>query len=79
MEARSDTRPAIPNPLPLSVDDVKDRLARGEPLTFIDARNPITWGSSRARLPGAIRVAVDDVERHLPSLPRDRRLVVYCT
>ena len=79
MDARPETGPATPNPLPLTVDDVKDRLARGELLTFIDARNPIAWGSSRAKLPGAVRVAVDDVERHLPSLPRDRRLVVYCT
>jgi rhodanese-related sulfurtransferase len=68
-----------PNPSPLTVDEVKGLLAREEPLTFIDSRNPIAWGSSHGKLPGAIRIAIDDVERHLPSLPRDRRLVVYCT
>lgn len=64
---------------PLSVEQVQDLLARGEPLTFIDSRNPIAWGASNAKLPGAIRVPIDDVERYLPTLPRDRRLVVYCT
>jgi rhodanese-related sulfurtransferase len=58
---------------------VKGLLARDQPLTFIDSRNPIAWGSSHTKLPGAIRIPIDDVERHLPSLPRDRRLVVYCT
>ena len=67
------TAPAI------TVEQVKDLLAATEPLTFIDSRNPIAWGSSRVKLPGAIRVPIDEVEGHVPSLPRDTRLVVYCT
>ena len=63
----------------LTVDEVKALLAQGQPLTFIDARNPIAWGSSRVKLPGAIRVPLDEVDRLLPQLPRDRRLIVYCT
>ena len=62
-----------------SVDEVKDLLARGRPITFIDARNPIAWGSSKVKLPGAIRVPLDEVDRLLPHLPRDRQLIVYCT
>ena len=63
----------------LTVDEVKALLARDEPLTFIDSRNPIAWGSSHLKLPGAVRVPIDEVEQHLASLPRDRHLVVYCT
>lgn len=62
-----------------SVDEVKDLLERGWPITFIDARNPIAWGSSKVKLPGAIRVPLDEVDRLLPHLPRDRQLIVYCT
>ena len=66
------------NPSPLTVAQVRDLLDHG-PVTFIDSRNPIAWGSSRVKLPGAVRIPIDAVERHLPSLPRDRRLIVYCT
>jgi rhodanese-related sulfurtransferase len=48
-------------------------------VALIDARNPIAWGSSKVKLPGAIRMPIDEVDRHLPALPRDRRLIVYCT
>jgi rhodanese-related sulfurtransferase len=67
------------NPSALTVDEVRGLMERAEPLTFIDARNPIAWGSSKVKLPGAVRVPIDEVERHLVVLPRDRRLIVYCT
>ena len=67
------------NPSRLTVAEVKDLLERGEPVTFIDSRNPIAWGSSKVILPGARRIPIDEVERHLPALPRDHRLIVYCT
>ena len=67
------------NPSRLTVADVKNLIDRGEPIAFIDSRNPIAWGSSKVTLPGALRIPIDEVEQHLPALPRDRRLVVYCT
>jgi rhodanese-related sulfurtransferase len=63
----------------LTVADVHELIRRGEPVTFIDSRNPIAWGSSKVKLPGAIRVPIDETERHVTALPRDRRLIVYCT
>jgi rhodanese-related sulfurtransferase len=69
----------IENPSRLQVSDVNALLERGEPVAFIDSRNPIAWGSSKVKLPGALRIPIDEVERHLPTLPRDRRLIVYCT
>jgi rhodanese-related sulfurtransferase len=67
------------NPSGLTVAQVKDLVGQGHPVVFIDSRNPIAWGSSRIKLPGALRIPVDQVERHLPAIPRDRRLIVYCT
>ena len=69
----------VENPSRLTVADVNALIKRGEPLAFIDSRNPIAWGSSKVKLPGALRIPIDEVERHLPTLPRDRRLIVYCT
>lgn len=67
------------NPSLLTVADVTHLIERGEPVAFIDSRNPIAWGSSKIKLPGAVRIPIDEVERHLASLPRNRRLIVYCT
>ena len=69
----------VENPSRLTVADVNALIERAEPLAFIDSRNPIAWGSSKVKLPGALRIPIDEVERHLPTLPRDRRLIVYCT
>ena len=69
----------VENPSRVTVADVKGLIDRGQPVAFIDSRNPIAWGSSKLRLPGALRIPIDDVERHLLTLPRDRRLIVYCT
>ena len=30
----------------IGVEDVKARLARGEPIVFLDARNPKAWAES---------------------------------
>ena len=69
----------VENPSRITVADVNALIERGEPVAFIDSRNPIAWGSSKVKLPGAIRIPIDEVERHLQTLPRDRRLIVYCT
>ncbi|HET9793108.1 MAG TPA: rhodanese-like domain-containing protein [Thermoanaerobaculia bacterium] len=60
-------------------EEIKTRMDRGEPIAFIDARNPRAWADSDVKLPGAIRVPADDVEKHLPEIPRDRAIVAYCT
>ena len=66
-------------PSRLTVAEVTALIDRGEPVVFVDSRNPIAWGSSRVKLPGAVRIPIDHVEQHLETLPRDRRLIVYCT
>jgi rhodanese-related sulfurtransferase len=63
----------------VTVDEVKERMERGEPLAFVDTRNPKAWGESDAKLPGAIRVLAGEVEEHLDEIPRDRAVITYCT
>ena len=63
----------------VTVDEVKERMDRGEPFTFIDARNPEAWGEAESKLPGAIRIPVDDLDQHLTEIPHDRAVIVYCT
>jgi rhodanese-related sulfurtransferase len=63
----------------ITVDEVSERLNRGEQFAFVDTRNPQAWGESDQKLPGAIRVAAGEVEQHLNEIPHDRSVITYCT
>jgi rhodanese-related sulfurtransferase len=63
----------------VTVDEVKERMDRGEQFAFVDTRNPQAWGSSDVKLPGAVRVPADELEQHLDEIPRDRAVITYCT
>jgi len=63
----------------ITVDEVKERMDRGEQFTFVDSRNPTAWAQSDQKLPRAIRVPADEIQQHLNEIPRDRAVVTYCT
>ncbi len=63
----------------IEVAEIDEILDRGERVIFVDARNPIAWAASRVKLPGAIRVPVDEVDRRIGEIPRDGHVVPYCT
>jgi rhodanese-related sulfurtransferase len=62
-----------------TADEVMARLARGEPIVFLDTRNPKAWAASDVKVPGAIRVEADRVREHVAEIPRGRPIVAYCT
>lgn len=63
----------------VTIDEVKERLDRGEELVFVDTRNPQAWGESDSKLPGAIRVPAGEIEQHLDQIPTGRTVITYCT
>jgi rhodanese-related sulfurtransferase len=63
----------------ITVDEVSERLNRGEQFTFLDTRNPTAWGEADQKLPGAIRVPAEEVDQHLNDIPHDRAVITYCT
>jgi rhodanese-related sulfurtransferase len=63
----------------VTVDEVKERMDRGEQFTFVDTRNPQAWGEAETKLPGAVRVPAGELEQHLDEIPRDRAVITYCT
>ena len=66
-------------PTPINPSQAKEMLDRGDHVVFIDARNPVAWKSSTVKLPGAIRIPVDEVEKNLSNVPRGSRTIAYCT
>jgi len=63
----------------ISVDGVRERLDRGEPIVFLDVRNPQAWASSDVKVPGAIRIPLDELPDRADELPRGALVVAYCT
>lgn len=63
----------------VTVDEVKERMDRGEQFTFVDTRNPKAWEEATTKLPGAIRVAAEEVEERLDEIPHNRTVITYCT
>jgi rhodanese-related sulfurtransferase len=57
----------------------KEMLERGDPVVFVDARNPVAWGSSEVKLPGAIRIPAEQVGAHLGHVPTGSTVLAYCT
>ena len=65
--------------LRITVDALSRRMDAGEAFLFIDTRNPDAWRTSSIKAPGAVRVPVDDFEKHLSEIPKNRHIVTYCT
>jgi rhodanese-related sulfurtransferase len=63
----------------ITVEEAKSRMDRGEPLTFIDSRNPDAWAKTSVKLPGAIRIPADEIDKHFNEIPGDRAILTYCT
>ena len=70
---------SVNQPTRVTVDEVMERMNRGEELQFIDTRNPKAWGEADTKLPDAIRVPADEVEQHLAELKGNRTSITYCT
>ena len=63
----------------LTVDELRKRMDGGEKFVFIDVRNAKAWAESEVKIPGAIRVPLDDVDANLSKIPTGRPIVTYCT
>ena len=66
-------------PTRVTVDEVKERMDRGEQFVFLDTRNPKAWTEADIKLPAAIRVPADEADQHLGEIPHDRVVITYCT
>jgi rhodanese-related sulfurtransferase len=63
----------------ITVNELKKRMDAGEEFTVIDVRNPQAWAQSDTMIPDAIRVTIDNFQRHLSQIPKNRPVVTYCT
>ncbi len=60
-------------------EQVRARLASSEAVRIVDLRSTLDFASTRQTLPGAIRMAPDELEARHAEIPRDCDVVLYCT
>jgi rhodanese-related sulfurtransferase len=60
----------------ITVEDLKSKRDRGEPVTLVDVREPHEWAISE--LPGALKIPLATLPQRLAELPKDAEIVVYC-
>jgi hypothetical protein len=63
----------------ITVDELKAKIAKNEPLTIIDDRSEGSYQSSETQIKGSIRMTVDEIQSRLKEIPSDREIVTYCT
>lgn len=63
----------------ISVDELKQRLDAGEPVTVVDVRHPLTLELDPEVIPGALDFTLEEIEHRHHEIPRDRDIVLYCS
>lgn len=63
----------------ITVEQVKERLDKGETIVFVDSRSAGDWDAGVAKIPDAVRVPPHDIESHISKVPQGNPVVVYCT
>lgn len=63
----------------ITKEDLEKKMEAGEDLLIIDVRNDGDYKASGFKLPGAVRVALEEVEGFAASVDRVRQVVAYCT
>jgi len=62
----------------ITPQELYQRIQEGEDLTLVDLRSKIHDGQVQ-KLPGALQIPPDEIDKHINQLHRDRWIVMYCT
>jgi membrane protein DedA with SNARE-associated domain len=63
----------------ISVAELKRLIAEGGSPVIVDVRNRTAPLRDPRRIPGALRMTVDEIDAKMSHLSRDREIVLYCT
>jgi membrane protein DedA with SNARE-associated domain len=63
----------------ISPEELKRDLDAGTPTLVLDLRSDLDVGAAPYVIPGALRIAAEELERRHAEIPRDREVVVYCS
>lgn len=59
--------------------ELMDKLTGGENISIVDLRQPMDIEAFPQMIPGALRIALEEIEDRHGEIPRDRDVVLYCS
>ena len=61
-------------------EELRQLLDSGARLTVVDLRTSLEWTEDGAyKLPGAMHMEFEDIEKRMPEIPLDRDVILYCS
>ena len=63
----------------ITPQELMDKLTAGENISIVDLRQPIDIEAFPQMIPGALRIAMEEIEDRHGEIPRDRDVVLYCS
>jgi membrane protein DedA with SNARE-associated domain len=63
----------------ISPKELMDKLTAGEGVFIVDLRQPIDVEAFPQMIPGALRIAMEEIDHRHGEIPRDRDVVLYCS
>jgi membrane protein DedA with SNARE-associated domain/rhodanese-related sulfurtransferase len=63
----------------ITSEELKQKLDDGEAVMIVDLRHRLDFESDPRVIPGALRIAIEDLKERHEELPRDRDIILYCT
>lgn len=63
----------------LTPEELMEKMQRGEPMVIVDLRNQMEFEADPGKLPGAIRMAPEELRQRAAEIPLDRDVILYCT
>jgi hypothetical protein len=63
----------------ITPDDLRRKIEAGEEVVVVDLRGSVDFEASPKTIPGAIRLAAEQLDSDHHQIPRDREIVLFCT
>jgi hypothetical protein len=63
----------------ITVRQLKKMMDANEEVVIVDNRAASAWVGSTVKIKGAIHITVDELERKMKDLPKNKLIVTYCT
>ena len=63
----------------ITPQELMETLRAGAEVLIVDLRQALDVEAFPRTIPGAVRMAIEDIENRHQELPRDRDLVLYCS
>ena len=65
--------------LRIAPDELRKKIEAGEEVVVVDLRGSLDFAAAPRTIPGAIRLAAEQLDSDHNMIPRDREIVLFCT